>query len=130
MIMLQSRFLLDNMVDDLLSRTDNKMKCDIYEKDNIYHIEMDLPGFKKENIQIQYNNGNLTISAEKSNDTEEKDESKKYIRRERTYGKFSRSFYLGDINEDKIDATFDNGTLTISIPKSQEDKSKKLIDIK
>ena len=130
MIMLPSRFFLDNMVDDFFARDENRMKCDIYEKDNTYHVEMDLPGFKKDDIKIELNNGNLTISAEKSNDTEEKDEDKKYIRRERTYGKFSRSFYLGDVNEDAIDASFNNGTLTISIPKASEDKAKKFIDIK
>lgn len=128
--MLPSRFFLDNMVDDFFARDENRMKCDIYEKDNTYHVEMDLPGFKKDDIKIELNNGNLTISAEKSNDNEEKDEDKKYIRRERTYGKFSRTFYLGDVNEDAIDASFNNGTLTISIPKVDEDKAKKFIDIK
>ena len=130
MIMLPSRFFLDNMVDDFFAKDENRMKCDIYEKDNTYHVEMDLPGFNKEDIKVELNNGNLTISAEKSDDKEEKDEDKKYIRRERTYGKFSRSFYLGDVNEDAIDASFNNGTLTISIPKIDEDKAKKYIDIK
>ncbi len=128
--MLPSRFFLDNMVDDFFARDENRMKCDIYEKDNTYHVEMDLPGFKKDDIKIELTNGNLTISAEKSSDKEEKDDDKKYIRRERTYGKFSRSFYLSDVNEDAIDASFNNGTLTISIPKIDEDKAKKFIDIK
>ncbi len=128
--MLPSRFFLDNMVDDFFARDENRMKCDIYEKEGIYHVEMDLPGLKKEDIKIELNNGNLTISAEKSSDNEEKDENKKYIRRERTYGKVSRTFYLGDVNEDAIDASFNNGTLTISIPKADEDKAKKIIDIK
>ena len=128
--MLPSRFFLDNMVDDFFARDENRMKCDIYEKEGIYHVEMDLPGLKKEDIKIELNNGNLTISAEKSSDNEEKDENKKYIRRERNYGKVSRTFYLGDVNEDAIDASFNNGTLTISIPKADEDKAKKIIDIK
>ena len=128
--MLPSRFFLDNMVDDFFTKDENRMKCDIYEKEGVYHVEMDLPGFKKDDIKIELNNGNLTISAEKSNDTEEKDENKKYIRRERTYGKFSRSFYLGEVNEDGINASFNNGTLTISIPKIDEEKAKKYIDIK
>ena len=128
--MLSSRFFLDNMVDDFFARDENRMKCDVYEKEGIYHVEMDLPGLKKEDIKIELNNGNLTISAEKSSDNEEKDENKKYIRRERTYGKVSRTFYLGDVNEDAIDASFNNGTLTISIPKADEDKAKKFIDIK
>ncbi len=128
--MLPSRFFLDNMVDDFFAKDENRMKCDIYEKDNTYHVEMDLPGFKKDDIKIELTNGTLTISAEKSSDKEEKDDDKKYIRRERTYGKFSRSFYLSDVNEDAIDASFNNGTLTISIPKIDEDKAKKFIDIK
>lgn len=128
--MLPSRFFLDNMVDNFFADNDNKMKCDIYEKDNTYHVEMDLPGFSKEDIKLELNNGNLTISAEKSSESEEKDDDKKYIRRERSYGKYSRSFYLGDVNEEKIDAEFNNGTLTISIPKVDETQTKKYIDIK
>ena len=106
------------------------MNCDIYEKDNTYHVEMDLPGFKKEEIKVECNKGNLVITAEKSENTEDKDEDKKYLRRERVYGKYSRSFYLGDIKEDAIEAKFDNGTLTISIPKIDENENKRLIDIK
>ena len=106
------------------------MKCDIYEKDNTYHVEMDLPGFKKEEIKVECNKGNLVITAEKSENTEDKDEDKKYLRRERVYGKYSRSFYLGDIKEDAIEAKFDNGTLSISIPKIDENENKRLIDIK
>ena len=127
--MLPSRFFLDNMVDNFFADNDNKMKCDIYEKDNTYHVEMDLPGFNKEDIKLELNNGNLTISAEKSNESEEKDEDKKYIRRERSYGKYSRTFYLGDVDEEKINAEFNNGTLAISIPKLEEKQTKKYIDI-
>ena len=127
--MLPSRFFLDNMVDNFFADNDNKMKCDIYEKEGIYHVEMDLPGFSKNDIKIEVNNGNLTISAEKDTEKEDKDEDKKYIRRERTYGKYSRSFYLGDVNEEEINAAFNNGTLTISIPKLEEKQTKKYIDI-
>ena len=127
--MLPSRFFLDNMVDNFFADNDNKMKCDIYEKDNTYHVEMDLPGFNKEDIKLELNNGNLTIIAEKSNESEEKDENKKYIRRERSYGKYSRTFYLGDVDEEKINAEFNNGTLAISIPKLEEKQTKKYIDI-
>ncbi len=127
--MLPSRFFLDNMVDNFFADNDNKMKCDIYEKEGIYHVEMDLPGFSKDDIKIEVNNGNLTISAEKDTEKEDKNEDKKYIRRERTYGKYSRSFYLGDVNEEEINAAFNNGTLTISIPKLEEKQTKKYIDI-
>lgn len=128
--MLPTRFYFDNALDQFFESENSKMKCDIYEKDNTYHVEMDLPGFKKEEIKVECNKGNLVITAEKSSNNEEKDEDKKYLRRERVYGKISRSFYLGDINEDAIEAKFDNGTLTISIPKIDENKNKKLIDIK
>ena len=128
--MLPTRFYFDNALDHFFESENSKMKCDIYEKDNTYHVEMDLPGFKKEEIKVECNKGNLVITAEKSSNNEEKDEDKKYLRRERVYGKISRSFYLGDVNEDAIEAKFDNGTLTISIPKIDENKNKKLIDIK
>ena len=91
---------------------------------------MDIPGFKKDEIKVECNKGNLVITAEKEENKEDKDDDKKYIRRERTYGKYSRSFYLGDVNEDAIEAKFDNGTLTISIPKIDQNENKKVIDIK
>ena len=128
--MLPTRFYFDNALDQFFESENSKMKCDIYEKDNTYHVEMDLPGFKKDEIKVECNKGNLVITAEKSSNNEERDEDKKYLRRERVYGKISRSFYLGDVNEDAIEAKFDNGTLTISIPKIDENKNKKLIDIK
>ena len=128
--MLPTRFYFDNALDQFFENERSKMKCDIYEKDNTYHVEMDLPGFKKDEIKIECNKGNLVITAEKSSSEEDKDEDKKYLRRERVYGKYSRSFYLGDIKEDAIEAKFDNGTLTISIPKIDENENKKLIDIK
>ena len=129
--MLPTRFYFDNAFDQLFENEGNKlMNCDVYEKDNTYHVEMDLPGFKKEEIKVECNKGNLVITAEKSSNDEKKDEDKKYLRRERSYGKISRSFYLGDIKEDAIEAKFDNGTLSISIPKVDENENKKLIDIK
>ena len=128
--MLPTRFYFDNAFDQFFENEGSKMNCDIYEKDNTYHVEMDLPGFKKDEIKVECNKGNLVITAEKSSNDEDKDEDKKYLRRERVYGKYSRSFYLGDIKEDAIEAKFDNGTLTISIPKIDENENKKLIDIK
>lgn len=106
----------------------NQMKCDVYEKDGDYHIEMDIPGYDKEDINIEVDNGYLTISAETKN--EENDESKNYIRRERRYGKFSRSFYVGDVEPDSIEAEFKKGTLKITVPKIEEKTTKKQIEIK
>ena len=101
--MLPRRFYFDNALDDLFEDEGAKMKCDIYEKDNTYHVDMDLPGFKKEEIKVECNKGNLIVSAEKKHEEEEKDEKKKYLRRERVYGKYSRSFYLGDVDEENIE---------------------------
>ena len=79
--MLPRRFYFDNALDDLFEEEGAKMKCDIYEKDNTYHVDMDLPGFKKEEIKVECNKGNLIVSAEKKHEEEEKDEKKKYLRR-------------------------------------------------
>ena len=106
------------------------MKCDIYEKDGNYVIEMDVPGYKKEDINMELEDGYLKISAEKKSDEEEKD-SKKYVRRERhCYSRCERQFYVGNISEDDIKAKFNNGILEISVPKEEEKKeSKKVIMI-
>ena len=122
-------YYLDDLLDSFLTtEDDSKMKCDIYEKDGKYHIEMDIPGFQKDEIKIECNKGNIVITAEKK--VEEKDEHKKYIRKERTYGKYQRSFYLGDIKEDEIDAHFNNGILNIVIPKIDKEATKKYIEVK
>lgn len=124
--MLPSRIFFDNFLDEF--KENDKMKCDIYEKDNIYHIEADIPGFTKDDIKVEFNKGNLTITAEKSNDEEQ--EEKNYLRRERYYGKYQRTFYLGEINEEEAEATFLNGILKITIPKKLEEENKKYIEIK
>lgn len=124
--MLPSEVFFNNFLDSM--DNDKKMQCDIYEKDNNINIEMDIPGFNKEDINIEINKGNLVVTAEKN---EEENEDKKYLRRERKfYGKYQRSFYLGDIDEENIEASFENGILKISIPKKTEEETKKLIEIK
>lgn len=125
------RFYLDDIFDEMmLPKKEQHMKCDIYEKDGNYHIEMDVPGFDKKDISIEANDGYLTITAEKNSEDEEKNENKNYIRRERVYGKVERSFYLGDLDQDKIDAEFKNGILNIVVPKKEETSNKKRIEIK
>lgn len=125
--MLPSRIFFDDMLDDL--KFDERMKCDIYEKDNVYHVEASVPGFKKENIKIELDKGTLTITAEKTK--EEKDESKKYLRKERNfYGKYQRSFYLGDVDDNNVKATFDNGILKVEVPVKEIPDTKKTIEIK
>ncbi|MBQ1551791.1 MAG: Hsp20/alpha crystallin family protein [Bacilli bacterium] len=112
----------DDLFDILPVRKDNRMKCDIYEKDNKYYIEMEVPGFNKEDIDISLKEGYLTVKAEKKMSNEEKDEEKKYLRKERNYIRTERSFNLGNIDEENIDASFENGVLKIEIPKAEENK--------
>ena len=93
------------------------MKTDVRETDNSYELDVDLPGFKKDEIQVELENGYLTISAEKGLDKE--DEKKgRYIRRERYAGSMSRSFYVGEhLNEEDIKAKYEDGILKLSVPK-------------
>ena len=128
------RYDIDDFFDDFIPSVDrfsksSQMKCDIYEKDGKYNIEMDIPGYDKKDISIEVDNDVLTVTASK--EKEENDESKNYIRRERYYGTFSRSFNLGnDVDLENIDAEFVKGMLKITIPKTEEKSSKKTIDIK
>ena len=131
MDLMPRKFYLDDIFDDFISsRKEQNMKCDIYEKGGDYHIEMDIPGFNKDEISVETKDGYLTIKAEKKNEVNEEDKDKNYIRRERTYGKYERSFYLGDLDEDKIDASFENGMLKLVVPKKEEVETKKVIEIK
>ncbi len=130
MDLIPRKFYLDDVFDDfLINKKDQNMKCDIYEKDNVYHIEMDVAGFAKEDISIEAKNGYLTIKAEKNNETNEEDSDKNYLRRERVYGKYERSFDLGDLDQDKINAQFNNGVLEITVPKKEEIDDRKVIEI-
>ena len=99
----------------------NLMKTDIQEHDDGYTLEMDLPGFKKDEIKVELNNGYMTISAAKGLDEDEKDKkSGKYIRRERYTGSCQRSFYVGeDVIEEDIKAEFKHGILKLFIPKKE-----------
>ena len=103
----------------------NLMKTDIKEKKDGYELEMDLPGFKKDDIQAELENGYLTIKAEKKLDKEEgkKDDKKEknYIRKERYSGSMSRSFYVGDeVTQDEIQAKYEDGILRLNIPKKEK----------
>ena len=96
------------------------MKTDVREKDNSYELDIDLPGFKKDEIQAQISDGYLTISASKGLDKDQKDDKGRYIRRERYCGECSRSFYIGDgITEKDVSAKFEDGILKLSIPKKE-----------
>lgn len=97
------------------------MRTDIKETDNGFELVIDMPGFKKDDVQAELKEGYLTITAETKNETEDKDAKGTYVRKERFSGKCSRTFYVGDdIEEGDIKAKFENGTLKIDVPKKQE----------
>ena len=94
------------------------MKTDIRDTDSSYELDIDMPGFKKEDIKAQLKDGYLTISASTSANNDEQDKDGRYIRRERYAGSCSRSFYVGEgVKEEEIRAKFENGILKLSIPK-------------
>ncbi len=115
--------MFGNIIDN-----DTYMKCDIYDCDNKYHIEIDLPGFKRENINLEFNRGYLTVIASKKNNTDI--DEKNYIKRERTYGIYKREFYVGNVDYSKINAKYKDGVLYIEIYKKENDEDKKTIEIK
>lgn len=121
--------LFDNAFDDLFNdsffRTNSGvMKTDIKEKDGSYLLDVELPGFKKEDIHLNLENGYLTIEANHNIENSEKDQEGNVIRRERSYGSCSRSFYVGDaITEEEIKAKYENGELKIFLPKKDMTKA-------
>ena len=104
-------------------------KTDIKEAPKEYVVHAELPGVNKEDINIDYNNNYLTISATRNNEHEEKKNN--YIKRERSYGSLSRWFYINNVNKEAIKANFDNGVLNIELPKkelTQNNINKNLIE--
>jgi HSP20 family molecular chaperone IbpA len=97
----------------------NLMKTDVKEHDGHYELDMDLPGYKKEEVTAKLENGYLTISASRDTNHDQKDEAGNYIRQERYIGSCERSFYIGDgVKQEDIKASFDNGILHLEIPKA------------
>ena len=136
----------DNVFDDFMDGFDsfmdrsalygkhckNLMKTDVRDVGDHYELDMDLPGFKKDEIHAELENGYLTISAEKSLDKDEKDKAGHYIRRERSFGRSSRTFFVGDgVKESDIKAKYADGILKLSIPKKElpQSENKKMIAI-
>lgn len=124
------RNFVDDMFDDFFGApfaektpaiTTRAMSTDITESADSYQIEMDLPGFAKEDVNAELKDGYLTVSAERSQNNEDKNEDGKIIRRERYQGMCRRSFYVGDaVNEEDIRAKFKDGVLTLSVPKKEK----------
>ena len=95
----------------------NLMKTDVKETDSAYEVDMDLPGFEKDEIELSLENGYLTICATKGLDKEQKGTNGRYIRQERYAGSCSRSFYVGDVRREDIKAKYESGVLRLLIPK-------------
>ncbi len=99
---------------------------DIKEEDDKFILEADLPGFKKEDIKLDVDNDILTISAERHSEHEDKDKRGNYVRCERSYGSYSRSFDVSAIDADKITATYEDGVLALTMPKKEALVPKKM----
>lgn len=118
--------LFDDFMEDAFKspifghREKNLMKTDIKESDSGYELDMDLPGFKKEDIQIELRDGYVTISAQRAMEKNEKDEKTgRYVRQERYSGACSRSFYVGkDVKQEDMKARFEDGILHLEFPKT------------
>ncbi|MDD6255693.1 MAG: Hsp20/alpha crystallin family protein [Eubacteriales bacterium] len=132
MLSLTPRTFGMNLFDDMDNFFDNRnwrffrdstpdiMKTDIKEKDGLYLLTMDLPGFRKEDIKAELKDGYLTITAEKNSEDENKEDNEGWVVHERHSGSCSRTFYVGDnITENDIKAAFKDGTLNLSFPKEK-----------
>ena len=138
--MLTPRIFTENLFDDLfedfpfrsLENVDRKlygkhagreMLTDVKEHENNYEVEIDLPGFKKEEITIELNEGYLTITASKGLDEDEKSKQGKIVRQERYAGVMQRSYYVGEqLTTEDIKAKYEDGVLKLEIPKKEEKK--------
>ena len=104
--------------DPFFSKSSSYMKTDIKEQDGCYLLDMELPGFKKEDIQMELKNGYLSIHAKRDANSEEKDKEGNIIRQERFSGSCSRNFYVGEgVKQEDLKAAFNNGILTVAVPK-------------
>ena len=113
----------DMFTDPFFTESESKlMKTDIKEKKDKYVIEMDLPGYEKDRIKVEIQDGYLTVHA-KVNKQDNEEEKGKFVRKERYTGECSRSFYVGeDVKEEDIKAKFRNGTLMLEVPKKEQHK--------
>ena len=125
--MLNEKYIVDEFFDDMDINVCN-MKCDIYEKGNYYYIELDVPGYSKEGLKVEYANGYITVIGTKNE--EKNEDNRKYIRKERSYGVYKREFYVGEIDYTKAIAKYKEGTLYLTVPKKEEVNNTKNILIK
>ena len=99
----------------------NLMKTDVKDVNDHYEVAVDLPGFQKDEVNVELENGYLTISAAKGLDKDQKDDEGHYIRQERYSGSCSRSFYVGDIQPEDIHAKYEDGILKLTLPKADQE---------
>ena len=119
--------VFDNLFDDFFTTdsqgTSSVMKTDIVEKDGHYELSIEMPGVKKEDIQMELKDGYLNVTASHNTDKEDKDKEGRIIRQERVSGSYSRSFYVGeDIHTEDVKASFNNGELIVTVPKEAPKK--------
>ncbi len=93
------------------------MKTDVREGEDSYQVAIDLPGFRKEDVQVELKDGYLTVTASKDLDRDEKDSDGRYIRQERYAGTCSRSFYVGDVQPEEVQGKYESGVLSLTFPK-------------
>lgn len=107
----------------LTGNMNSYMKTDIKDSGDHYELDIDMPGYDKDDVSAEIKDGYLTVTANKTENNDEKDDDGKYLRRERFVGSMSRSFYVGDdMTENDIKAAFKNGTLSVCVPKKEEAK--------
>ena len=123
--------IFDDVLDSMFEKPNNDiMKTDVKVVGDNYLLDISIPGYDKENIKLELERGYLTVTAEQKNESNVEDNKEKYIRREISYGKCSRTFYVGDtITEDEIKASYKNGILTVTVPKVSKIDNKKVIQI-
>mgnify|MGYP004529958563 FL=1 len=119
--------VFDNLFDDFFTTdsqgTSSVMKTDIVEKDGNYELSIEMPGVKKEDIQMELKDGYLNVTASHNTNKEDKDKEGRIIRQERVSGSYSRSFYVGnDVRTEDVKASFDNGELIVTVPKEAPKK--------
>lgn len=113
---------LDNMERSFFGNTNvvSAFRTDVSDTGDAFKLEAELPGFNKDDIKIDIENDCLTISAERKLDTTDEDNKTNFVKRERFYGSYSRSFDVTGIDVDTIEAAYDNGVLTLTLPKKKE----------
>lgn len=119
--------VFDNLFDDFFTAdsqgTSSVMKTDIVEKDGNYELSIEMPGVKKEDIQMELKDGYLNVTASHNTNKEDKDKEGRIIRQERVSGSYSRSFYVGnDVRTEDVKASFNNGELVVTVPKEAPKK--------